>query len=147
MDQFGGIVENVVGRSGSYALLQTDSSGSLYQLTFDAEGSYECHWASKLNTQYAKGTSHCEERGGWEFEGTQLRLKPESQCCEYSNYGVAQKEADKDLGERSSEVVDLTLETMNEPKRQFPGVLMTGPRAKWDTGSGPLTLKLQRFDP
>jgi hypothetical protein len=146
MEQFGGVVENVVGRSGSYALIQTDSSGSLYELTFDDDGSYVLHWASKLNTQYAKGSSHCEERGAWELEGTQLTLKPASQRCEYSNYGVAQKEEDKDLSERSYTVVDLTLETLNEPKRQFPGVLMSGPRAKWDTGSGGLTLKLQRLN-
>ena len=147
MDQFGSAVNNVVGRTGNYQWVQTNTSGSLYELIFDDDGGYVWNWASKLTMNGTKSESHCAEKGEWELSGTQLTLKPASQKCVYSSNGLGQEEEDKELSERSYQVVDLTLETLNDPKQQVPGVMMIGPRAKWDTGvSDVLTLKLQRLN-
>lgn len=146
MDQFGSQVQNVVGRTGAYQWVQTNTSGSLYELLFDDDGSYVWNWVSKLSMNGMRYESHCAEKGAWELSGTQLTLKPESQKCVYSNNSDSQEKEDDDLSERSYQVFDLTLETLDEPKQQLPGVFMSGPRPKWDTGSGQLTMKLQRLN-
>ncbi len=146
MDQFGSAVNHVVGRVGDFQWVQTNTSGSLYELIFDDDGGYIWNWASNMTMNGLKSESHCAEKGEWELSGTQLTLKPSSQKCVYSSGGVGQEEEDKDLNQRSYQAVDLTLETLNDPKQQVPAVLMIGPRARWDTGYGEVvTLKLQRL--
>lgn len=146
MAQFGSIVENVVGRAGDYRWVQTNTSGSLYELTF-GDDSYEWHTAAQVTMYGNQSQSHCVEKGSWELSGTQLTFKPEVQKCVYSSGGQDQEKEDEELGARTYEVFDLTLETVNEPKQQLPGVFMSGPRPKWDTGYGEvLQLKLQQLD-
>ena len=144
--QYGSIVNNVVARAGNTQWVQTNSSGSLYEFSFDDDGSYVFNWVSAITMYGQKSESHCTEKGTWMLSGTQLTLQPESQVAVYSNQSGSQEKTDTDLRERRFGVLDLTLETLSEPKRQLPGLLMWGPKADWDTNpSDQLKLTLQRL--
>ncbi len=144
--QYGSIVNNVVARAGNTQWVQTNSSGSLYQLSFDDDGSYVFNWVSAITMYGQKSESHCTEKGTWTLDGTQLTLQPQSQVAVYSNQTGSQEKTDSDLRERRFGVLDLTLETLGEPKQQLPGLLMFGPKAEWDTNSSDqLKLTLQRL--
>lgn len=143
---YGSNVNHVVGRVGNYEWVQTNSSGSMYELVFDDDGSYVWSWASSLTMNGQKYQSHCTEKGRWELSGTQLVLTPDSQAAEYANGSGAQQKEDENLAERRYTLLDLTLETLDAPKKQFPGLMMHGPKPVWDTGSSdPLALTLQRL--
>lgn len=144
--QYGSIVNNVVARAGNTQWVQTNSSGSLYELSFDDDGSYVFNWVSAITMYGQKSESHCTEKGTWTLAGTELTLQPESQVAVYSNQTGSQEKTDSDLRERRFGVLDLTLETLSDPKRQLPGLLMWGPKADWDTNpSDQLKLTLQRL--
>lgn len=144
--QYGSIVNNVVGRAGNFEWVQTNSSGSLYELNFDDDGSYVWNWVSAITMYGQKSQSHCTEKGQWELNGTQLVLTPESQAAEYSNSSGSQQKEDENLAERRYTVLDLTLETLVDPKQQLPALMMIGPKAVWDTNSSDqLSLTLQRL--
>lgn len=137
--QYGSTVDNVVARSGTTAWVQTNASGSLYELVFDDDGRYALNWVSSITLYGQRSQSRCTEKGTWSLSGTQLTLTPESQVATYSNSNSSQEKEDEDLRERTYEVRDLTLETLEtagEVKRQLPGLSMIGPEPAWDTGSG-----------
>lgn len=141
--QNGAIVDYVVGRSGNFAWVNTSSSGSINELTFDDDGTYVWDWASSVALNGNRSQGHAIERGSWVLSGTQLTLTPESQKALYSLMGLKEEKTDEDLGVRQYAAVDLTLQTPD--KRQLQAVWLRGPRAKWDTGSGELSLELQRL--
>lgn len=144
--QYGSNVDNVVARAGNTQWVQTNTSGSLYEFVFDDDGTYVLNWVSGLTMNGMHYNSHCTERGSWSLSGTQLTLQPDSQAAAYSNDNSTQDKTDQDLPARRYEVLDLTMETMEVPKERFPGVLMSGPKAAWDTGSGgDVKLTLQRL--
>lgn len=145
--QYGSNVDLVVARAGATQWVQTNTSGSLYELVFDDDGTYVWNWVSALTMYGQRYSSHCTERGTWSLSGTQLTLQPESQAAAYTNGGATQEKTDQDLGARRYEVLDLTLETLSDPKERFPAVMMSGPKAAWDTGSGgEVNLTLQRLE-
>ena len=143
--QYGSNVDLVVGRSGTTQWVQTNTSGSLYELVFDDDGTYVWNWVSAVTMYGQRSSSRCTERGTWSLSGTQLTLQPDSQAAAYSNSSGTQDKEDQDLRERRYEVLDLTMETLDDPKERFPGMAMRGPKAAWDTGTGDdVTLTLQR---
>ena len=147
--QYGSNVDHVVGRVGTSAWVQTNTSGSIYELTFEEDGSYAWRWSSGLTMNGARFDSHCTEKGSWTLSGRQLALQPESQASAYSNSGGTQEKTDQDLGARRYELFDLTMETLPsaDPARpRFPAMKLIGPKAAWDTGSGNgLELTMQRL--
>lgn len=143
--QYGSNVELVVGRSGVTQWVQTNTSGSIYDLAFDDDGTYVWNWAAAVTMYGQRYASHGVEKGSWSLSGTQLALQPESQSAVYTNNSGTQEKADQDLNARRYQLLSLTMETLDDPKERFPGVLMSGPKAAWDTSSSDqLTLTLQR---
>lgn len=134
--QYGSSVDTVVARSGTTAWVQSNTSGSLYELVFDDDGNYAVNWVSSITMYGATSRSHCTEKGTWSLSGTQLTLQPESQEAVYSNASGSQEKSDMDIRERVYQVVDLTLETLDAPKQQVAGLSMIGPEPSWDTASG-----------
>ncbi|HEY0883501.1 MAG TPA: hypothetical protein VGD87_18340 [Archangium sp.] len=147
--QYGSLVDHVVSRVGSTAWVQTNSSGSLYELVFVDDGTYEWTWSGAVTMYGSRSQSFCKETGTWSLDGTRLTLTPESQRAQYSNASGSQEKEDEDLRPRAFDVVDLTLETLpsdSAPVRRFGGLSMRGPKAAWDTGpSDVLSLTLQRL--
>jgi hypothetical protein len=147
--QYGSNVDTVVARAGATAWVQTNSSGSLYELTFDEDRAYTWRWVSAVTMYGDRYASNSTEKGTWTLSGTQLTLQPESQTAEYSNKSGTQEKTDQDLGARRYEVLDLTMETLENagvPRQRFPAVVVTGPKAAWDTASGSgVALTMQRL--
>lgn len=147
--QYGSLVDHVISRSGSTAWVQTNSSGSLYEIVFEDDGTYEWWWSGAVTMYGSRSQSFCKETGSWSLDGTRLTLTPESQRARYWNSTGEQLKEDEDLRPRVFDVVDLTLETLqseNAPVRRFAGLSMHGPKAAWDTGpSDVLSLTLQRL--
>jgi len=144
--QYGSNVDHVVARAGSTAWVQTNTSGSIYELTFDDDGTYTWAWSSGLTMNGARFEANCTERGTWSVAGPQLTLQPSSQSAEYSNSSGTQTKTDQDLRARSYEVLDLTLETLDAPKQRFAGMKMSGPKPAWSTDSGnSLAMTMQRL--
>lgn len=144
----GSNVDHVVARAGSTQWVQTNTSGSIHQLTFDDDGTYAWLWSAGLTMNGARFESNCTEKGSWTLSGTQLTLQPDSQAAEYTNSSGTQEKNDPDLGARRYELLDVTMDTMesNAAERQrFSATTMTGPKAAWDTGSGGVSMTLQRL--
>jgi len=67
-------------------------------------------------------------------------------CCFFS---VAREKTDQDLSARRSEVLDLTLETMETvvaERQGFSAVMVNGPGPPWDTGGGSSLSTMQRLE-
>jgi hypothetical protein len=144
--QYGSNVDHVVARAGSTAWVQTNTSGSIYELTFDDDGSYTWAWSAGLTMNGARFTSSCSEQGTWSVTNRQLTLQPSSQSAEYSNSSGTQTKTDQNLSARSYEVVDLTLELIDGSKQRIPGLRVAGPKPAWSTDSGDfLTMTMQRL--
>lgn len=145
--QSGSQLDSVKARFADSALVETSSSGTLHELRFDADGSYQWHWVSSSNFQ-RQSRSSTDERGTWSLHGTVLTLTPEAQRARYTAGDQAQDKEDVDLRPRTYQVVDITLETVpntGSPMRRFPGIELSGPRAAWDIIQGNLSLDLQRW--
>lgn len=141
-------METVLARSGDSALVRTDSSGAIYELSFDGDGTYLFRWRHASNFM-SHNTSSSDERGDWELSGTTLTLKPTSQRALYTNNGLKQEKEDVNLDPRAYQVVDIELETITTAGveyRTFRGVELSGPVPPWDLASGTLSLDLQRLE-
>ena len=147
--QSGGSVDTVVARSGATEWVQTNSSGSLYAFTFDADGTYSFEWASAVTLYGGTSRSSCVEKGEWTLTGTELRLEPSSQRARYvTNVGLAQDKEDEDLSPRTYQVVDIELEGIvpaGAPPGRFPGIELSGRGAKFDVSRELYELDLQRL--
>jgi hypothetical protein len=142
--QYGSNVDHVVARAGPTTWVQTNTSGSIYELTFDEDGEYSWLWSAGLTMNGARFESNCTERGTWSLSGNQLELTPTSQAAQYKNSSGTQEKTDEDLSVRRYEVLDLTLETLDS-KQRFAGMKMTGPKPVWSTDSGSLSMTMQRL--
>ncbi len=147
--QSGGSVDSVVARSGATAWVQTNSSGSLYAFTFEADGDYVLEWASAVTLFGGTSRSSCVEKGSWTLAEGRLILEPASQRATYTtNAGLSQDKEDVDLASREYQLVDIelqTLEATGAPLKRFAGVELSGPAAKWDVSREHLALDLQRL--
>lgn len=144
----GSNVDHVVARAGSTQWVQTNTSGAIHELTFDDDGNYAWLWSAGLTMNGARFESNCTEKGTWTLSGTQLTLQPDSQAAEYTNSSGTQEKTDQDLTSRRYELLDVTLETMESnasERKRFPAMTMNGPKAAWDTGSGGVSMTLQRL--
>jgi hypothetical protein len=111
--QSGGSVDSVVARSGATAWVQTNSSGTLYDFTFEPEGDFTFQWASAVTLFGGTSRSSCVEKGSWSLSGSLLTLEPSSQRCTYvSNTGLSQDKEDVDLSARQYELTDIEFETI-----------------------------------
>ena len=144
--QYGSNVDTVVARAGTTQWVQTNTSGSIYELVFDEDGTYAWNWAAGLTMYGQRSSSSATEKGSWSVSGTQLTLQPESQSAQYTNSSGTQDKTNQDLSERSYQVLDLTMETLDAPQERFPAVIMSGPKPAWNTDSGDqVKLTLQRL--
>ncbi len=146
--QYGSSVDVVQGRSGNMAMVQNNSSGGLYEFTFQGDGSYQLAWMHRTVMYGQPSQSRADERGTWELEGTTLTLQPESQRATYTNGGgEEQVKEDVDLGARRYQVVDITLETVEHtgsPMKRWPGIEISGPGPKWSFDER-ISVDLQRL--
>ena len=145
--QTGSGLETIIARTGNSALVESSSVGTLNELTFENDGSYKWAWVYSSNFQ-GRYRSSATERGSWSLEGNVLTLTPDSQKALYTANGQEQEKEDMDLAERSYQLVDITLETVEHtgaPMKQFPGIELTGPHGPWDLDKGPFSLDLQRL--
>lgn len=145
----GGSVDSVVARTGITEWVQTNSSGTRYEFVF-SDGEYEHSWGSAVTLFGGTSRSSCVEQGSWSLDGTTLRLEPSSQKCTYvATTGMSQTKEDVDLSARAYRVVDIEFETITSTGaalQRFPGIELSGPKAKWDVTSGDgLSLDLQRL--
>lgn len=146
--QYGMSLDSVVSRSGDWATVRTDASGTVYELTFESGGDYTFEYASQVTLLGRTSRSMVIEKGQYELDGTTLTLTPESQKCSYENNGLRQDQPDKDLAVRRYRVVDIDLETITQagaPAMRFGGVELSGPAAKWDVSKEQYELDLQRL--
>lgn len=145
--QSGGSVDSVVARSGATAWVQTNSSGTLYDFTFEPEGDFTFQWASAVTLFGGTSRSSCVEKGSWSLSGSLLTLEPSSQRCTYvSNTGLSQDKEDVDLSARQYELTDIEFETIvttGAALERFSGLELRGPAAKWDVSREQLELDLQ----
>ncbi len=145
--QTGSQLESVKARMPDSVLVQTSSSGTLHELRFDDDGSYQWQWVHSSNF-VRQSRSSADERGEWSLAGTTLTLTPRSQKALYTAGDQSTEKEDLNLSVRSYQVVDLTLERVphtGAPAKRFPGVGLAGPRAAWDIETGDLKLPLQRL--
>lgn len=145
--QNGSSLETVTARFSNSAMVQTSSSGTLHELSFEEDGSYRWQWVHSSNFQM-RTRSSTDERGTWALQGNTLTLTPESQRSIYSANTQVQEKEDVDLAPRVYQVVDITLETVEHtgaPLARFPGVELSGPVGPWDLDKGTLSLDLQRL--
>lgn len=145
--QSGGSVDSIVARSGATAWVQTNSSGTLYDFTFQSDGSFLFQWASAVTLFGGTSRSSCVEKGSWSLSGSQLTLAPDGQRCTYvSNTGLSQDKEDTDLTPRRYDLTDIELETIaatGAAPERFGGLELRGPAAAWDVSRQQLELDLQ----
>jgi hypothetical protein len=147
LHQSGSGLETVVAQFTNTALVQLSSTGELHELSFDGDGTYRWAWVNSSNFQ---GThrSAADERGSWVLEGNTLTLTPSSQKALYVANDQSQEKEDVDLGARTYQLTDITLETVpntGAPMKRFPGVELRGPRGPWDLSGNAISLDLQRL--
>ncbi len=149
LHQSGSNLERVTARFAESVMVETSGIGTLHELRFDGDGTYQWHWVTAGNFQM-RTLSAADERGTWQLDGATLTLSPSSQQARYANSMTPepQDKEDVDLSARSYQLVDITLETVphtGAPMRQFPGVELQGPPGPWDLERNTITLDLQRL--
>lgn len=148
--QYGSGFDTVIAKSGNMALLRANSSGGLYEFTFDEGGTYHLAWRHSTSLNGINTLSSVDERGEWTLAGTTLTLAPDSQRLHYANNQATQDEEDKDLSARVYQVVDVELEVVEHTgaaMRRLPGLEVRGPPATWDLNGSQRDLDLQRLTP
>ncbi|MFZ5439792.1 MAG: hypothetical protein ACOZQL_07270 [Myxococcota bacterium] len=144
---YGMSLDTVISRSGDWATIRTDASGTAYELEFEDDGEYTFQYGSQVTLNGFTSRSMVIEKGEYELDGSTLTLTPASQRCSYESNGLKQDQPDKDLAVRRYQVVDIELETITqagEPPMRFRGVELSGPAAKWDVSREQYELDLQR---
>lgn len=146
--QYGASLDTIISRSGDWATIRNDVSGTVYELELESGGDYTFQYGSQVTLMGRTSRSMVIEKGQYELDGTTLTLTPDSQKCSYENNGLRQDQPDKDLAVRRYQVVDIDLETITQagaPPMRFRGVELSGPAAKWDVSKEQYELDLQRL--
>jgi hypothetical protein len=145
--QYGSGFDTELSRSGNTALVQGNASGGLWEFTFDENGSYRLVWSYSLSLGGQRSRSSAEEQGTWALDQTTLTLSPQSQRAHYENSNGTQDKQDEDLSERSYQVVDIQLESVESagvPLKRWPGIELSGPGPKWGLDAT-ISVDLQRL--